>query len=126
MATNGKLVAYLDMSTCDEETLGDRLAPENVLAVELSRIFKNQPNHKSDTEDQKNVLRFPSQMPTLTERQQQVLMLFSQGLSYKEIAEKLQIKSHKTVANHLDGVRIKLSAKTRRECIQKASEYGLL
>jgi transcriptional regulator EpsA len=62
----------------------------------------------------------------LTARQKEILILFSQGLTYKQIAEKLQVRSHKTIEQHLDSVRLKLSVKTRRECIQKAVNLGLL
>lgn len=62
----------------------------------------------------------------LTARQQQVLMLFAQGMSYKEIARKIGISSYKTVEEHLDAVREKLQVSHRRECIHKAMSLGLL
>ncbi len=67
-----------------------------------------------------------SKTQLLTVRQQEVLTLFSQGFSYQQIAQKLQIQSPKTVEKHLDLIRVRLAIKTRRECIQKAVEYGLL
>lgn len=68
----------------------------------------------------------PLKKQLLTDRQKEILTLFSQGYSYKEIAEKVQVRSHKTIEQHLDSVRIKFSVKTRRECIQKAISMGLL
>lgn len=62
----------------------------------------------------------------LTARQQQVLMLFAQGMSYKEIAREIGISSYKTVEEHLDAVREKLHVSHRRECIHKAMSLGLL
>jgi len=62
----------------------------------------------------------------LTSRQRQVLLSFAKGLSYKQIARKLGITSTKTVEEHLDAVRKKLGVDCRRECIQRATELGLL
>lgn len=62
----------------------------------------------------------------LTARQLQVLALFAKGMSYKQIARRLGIRSVKTVEEHLDAVRSKLHAGRRRECIQKAMALGLL
>jgi len=62
----------------------------------------------------------------LTSRQHQVLLSFAKGLSYKQIARKLGISSTKTVEEHLDAVRKKLGVDCRRECIQRATELGLL
>ncbi len=53
-------------------------------------------------------------------------MLFSQGLSYKKIAQDLQLQSVKTIQEHLDAVRTKLGATNRRDCIRKAIEQGLI
>lgn len=61
----------------------------------------------------------------LTARQQQVLILFAQGMSYKEIAREIGISSYKTVEDHLDAVREKLQVSHRRECIHKAMSLGL-
>lgn len=62
----------------------------------------------------------------LTARQRQVLSMFAKGMSYKEIARAVGINSVKTVEQHLDAVRNKLGAGSRRECIQRALEVGLL
>ena len=62
----------------------------------------------------------------LTPRQHQVLQLFAQGMSYKQIAREIGIRSFKTVEEHLDAVREKLQVAHRRECIQKAISLGLI
>jgi DNA-binding CsgD family transcriptional regulator len=89
------------------------------LHVVLIRIFMDK--NKSDIN-----LQLPLQKKLLTARQVEVLKLFATGLSYKQISESLQIKSHKTVEKHIDSARNKLSVKTRRSCIQKAIELGLI
>lgn len=62
----------------------------------------------------------------LTGRQHAVLSLFSCGQSYKQIAKRLGVSSSKTIEEHIDAVRRKLSTSSRRECIKKAIELGLL
>lgn len=62
----------------------------------------------------------------LTERQRQVLKLFAEGLSYKQIAKQLNVTSHKTIEDHLDAIRAKLGAGSRRERIRRAIDLGLL
>lgn len=63
---------------------------------------------------------------TLSPRQRQVLSLFAQGMSYKQIARQIGITSTKTVEEHLDAVRDKLKTKSRRACIKRALDLGLL
>ena len=55
---------------------------------------------------------------TLSEREQQVLDLLSQGLMYKEIAEKLSI-SYETVHTYIRRIYEKLQVRTRTEAVAK-------
>lgn len=61
-----------------------------------------------------------SAQPTenLSEREQQVLDLLSQGLMYKEIAEKLSI-SYETVHTYIRRIYEKLQVRTRTEAVAK-------
>ena len=120
MGSDGEPIACIDISTCCKETLGEKVALAHALAGELQALCRTE--HAIPTTS----LPLPAQTQPLTVRQQQALTLFSQGLSYKQIAQKLQIRSHKTVEKHLDSVRVKFVVKTRRECIQKAMEMNLL
>jgi DNA-binding NarL/FixJ family response regulator len=54
----------------------------------------------------------------LSEREQQVLDLLSQGLMYKEIAEKLGI-SYETVHTYIRRIYEKLQVRTRTEAVAK-------
>ena len=54
----------------------------------------------------------------LSEREQQVLDLLSQGLMYKEIADKLQI-SYETVHTYIRRIYEKLQVRTRTEAVAK-------
>jgi RNA polymerase sigma factor (sigma-70 family) len=59
-----------------------------------------------------------AQTESLSEREQQVLDLLSQGLIYKEIAEKLGI-SYETVHTYIRRIYEKLQVRTRTEAVAK-------
>jgi RNA polymerase sigma factor (sigma-70 family) len=59
-----------------------------------------------------------NELSELSEREQQVLDLLSQGLIYKEIAEKLQI-SYETVHTYIRRIYEKLQVRTRTEAVAK-------
>jgi DNA-binding NarL/FixJ family response regulator len=59
-----------------------------------------------------------SELAELSEREQQVLDLLSQGLIYKEIADKLQI-SYETVHTYIRRIYEKLQVRTRTEAVAK-------
>ena len=60
----------------------------------------------------------PSATENLSEREQQVLDLLSQGLMYKEIADKLGI-SYETVHTYIRRIYEKLHVQTRTEAVAK-------
>jgi len=59
-----------------------------------------------------------AQTESLSEREQQVLDLLSQGLMYKEIADKLNI-SYETVHTYIRRIYEKLQVRTRTEAVAK-------
>jgi DNA-binding NarL/FixJ family response regulator len=61
----------------------------------------------------------------LTPREQQVMRLIAEGLSTKEIAEKLYI-SPKTVENHRSNILNKLGMHSTHELIRYAAKLGLI
>jgi len=61
----------------------------------------------------------------LTRREQQVMRLLAEGLSSKEIAEKLFI-SPKTVKNHRSNIMNKLDLHTTVELVRYAAKFGLI
>ena len=61
----------------------------------------------------------------LTQREIEVLMLLTRGLSNKQIAEQLVI-SPKTVANHVEHIYAKVDASTRTQASLFAMQHGLL
>jgi DNA-binding NarL/FixJ family response regulator len=65
----------------------------------------------------------PAGTPGLTGRETEVLRLVAQGLSYKQIAERLVI-SHRTVQNHVQNTLGKLQLHNRVELTRYAIEQG--
>jgi NarL family two-component system response regulator LiaR len=61
----------------------------------------------------------------ISTREREVLDLIAQGLSNKEIAEKLFLSPH-TVKSHSSSLFIKLNARRRTEAIKKAKELGII
>ena len=63
--------------------------------------------------------------PRLTARQQEILTLFAQGLSYAQIAE-VRGKRPLTIRNSIYGIQRKLQAKSKQEMVVWAVRNGLL
>lgn len=61
----------------------------------------------------------------LTRREREILILISQGLPSKEVAEQL-IVSKRTVDFHLANIYHKLRVSNRLQAFRKASELGLI
>ncbi len=61
----------------------------------------------------------------LTEREVEVLKLFSRGLSYREAAATLGISPH-TVGDHVKAIYQKLSVHSRSEAVFEARQMGLI
>jgi NarL family two-component system response regulator LiaR len=61
----------------------------------------------------------------ITDRELEILQLIAQGLSNKEIAERLYV-SENTVKTHASRVFDKLNAKRRTQAVQLAKEAGLI
>lgn len=61
----------------------------------------------------------------ITEREYEVLYMIDQGLSNKEVAEKLFI-SQNTVKTHLSNLYIKLDAKRRTQALKNAKDLKII
>jgi RNA polymerase sigma factor (sigma-70 family) len=61
----------------------------------------------------------------VSEREREVLVLLAQGLSNREIAERLVI-SEGTVKNHVSNILDKLQAENRTQAAEIARKYGLI
>jgi two-component system NarL family response regulator len=73
------------------------------------------------------VLARPEEIPELTKRQHEVLLLIANqpGISNAKLADKLVVASS-TIRNHLSDIYIKLGVSSRASAILKAQELGLL
>jgi len=105
--------------------LAEKPALVQFMARELTSFVNINRSHDSVATADRNTLD-AYVMPVLTTRQREVLTLFANGLSYKQIARRIGISSTKTVEEHLDAVRAKFQVASRRECIQRAVTLGLL
>jgi len=76
------------------------------------------------TKEEKGSIPQPLVEP-LTNREEDVLHLFAQRLTDKEIAEHLVISLH-TVRTHTKGIFTKLNVNNRRQAVTRAQELGLL
>lgn len=70
-------------------------------------------------------LRIPPELSTLTEREQEVLLLVARGRSNQEIAEALFISPH-TAKTHVNRIMAKVGAHDRAQLVILAYESGLL
>jgi len=67
----------------------------------------------------------PSAQFLLTSRETEIVRLIEEGLTYKEIGERLGISTH-TVHTHIKNIYEKLQAKDRNEAIVKARKKGII
>ncbi|MFD0844706.1 response regulator transcription factor [Flaviramulus multivorans] len=61
----------------------------------------------------------------ITEREYEVLQAISEGLSNREIAEKLFL-SESTIKTHVSNLLVKLNAKRRTQALQIAKDYQII
>ncbi|CAM4243106.1 response regulator [Pseudoalteromonas byunsanensis] len=66
-----------------------------------------------------------SELPSLTDKEKQILSLMVSGLSNKEIAEKV-FNAEGTVRNHVSNILSKLQVRDRTQAILKTLETGIL
>ncbi len=76
-------------------------------------------------EDSRFVVRSPSLIEPLTERETEVLELIAEGLSNREIAQRLFI-SLSTVKRHNANIYGKMAVHNRTQAVARARDYGLL
>lgn len=127
---DSQAVACVAILNCSNNSLSEKLLLVKFIVKALEKFYDTPPSLPARPEVSL-VRRSPERRKKtlgigLTARQHQVLQLFAQGKSYKQIAREIGISSFKTVEEHLDAVREKLQVAHRRECIQKAIALGLI
>ncbi len=131
LSADGRPDACVVICSAADNPLGEKLPLARFVARDLA-TFQISTHRPAPTQPPASALEAetpnipPERFIVLTSRQREVLSMFARGLSYKEIARAVGINSVKTVEQHLDAVRTKLGAGSRRECIQRALEYGVL
>ncbi len=90
----------------------------------LMAAFKNTPAERS-IPNQKKDIQYPGLIEPLTERELEVLQLITDGLSNKEIANKLVVTVG-TVKTHTSNIYSKLNVQGRTKAIAKARELHLI
>ena len=124
---NGSLIGGVNISTIDTDSMDVKLALASFIAKDLEGYcVRNALNDVVVTPAPAIGLLSEGAELRLTERQLEVLEYYSQGLGYKQIARQLHLLSAQTVQEHLDVVRTKLGATSRRNCIRIAIEKNLL
>lgn len=132
MGAEGSPVACVAILNCADSSLSEKLLLARFIVKALEKFYLSTslatlaPLAARIPERRKSQQKVLSSCIGLTSRQHQVLQLFAQGKSYKQIAREIGISSFKTVEEHLDAVREKLQVAHRRECIQKAISLGLI
>lgn len=116
-APRDKLVGCVSIMTRGKADLPQKLTLAKLIAKNV-QYFQDRPR-------QANGATGRSSGQALTARQHEVICLFAKGLTYKKIALTLNV-SAKAVEAHLDAVRAKWRLRSRRECIRKAVEDGLV
>jgi RNA polymerase sigma factor (sigma-70 family) len=66
-----------------------------------------------------------SEQYLLTQREKEIVKRVEEGLTYKEIGERLSISTH-TVHTHIKNIYEKLQAKDRNDAIVKARKRGII
>jgi len=92
---------------------GNPISPQ--AATHLIGLLQN-PKPTQNAQNSENVL---------TDREKDVLIMFSRGLSYKETAKTLEISTH-TVSDYVKSIYRKLSVHSRNEAIFEAVQNGWL
>jgi DNA-binding CsgD family transcriptional regulator/Tfp pilus assembly protein PilF len=91
----------------------------SIINGELESLdISSRESRKKDSEERKS-------KSGLTKRQMEILLLLSEGLTNKEIAEKLFL-STRTVDMHVSHILERLNCRSRMEAMNKAKEIGLL
>lgn len=104
---------------------------KNVSIDELSNAIRDAYSGKSTLAPEATqalieaVTRPPGLGFDLTEREQEVLLLMTDGLSNRKIADRLMI-SHSTVKNHVSNIFSKLAVTSRTEAVALAVQHRLV
>lgn len=81
--------------------------------------------HKQQSDSEENINRQKIKDLEITKREYEVLQGISEGLSNKEIADKLFL-SESTIKTHVSNLLVKLNAKRRTQALQIAKSHRII
>lgn len=88
-------------------------------------MHKRSIQHKTESANSMEVDHDKIESLGLSKREYEILVKISEGLSNREIAEKLFV-SESTIKSHASNLFVKLNVKRRTQAIQKAKEWNIL
>lgn len=115
---SSEVIGCLSLASVNEVPIGEKLALTKCAAKLLEVLWPGTSFAQHHAAERRSV--------ALTDRQKRVLSLYADGFSYKQIANRLGLRSTKTVEQHLAAICRKLAAQNHRTCILKAARAGLL
>ena len=99
--------------------------PKSTASSDVIRVLKQAIAHGPAAPDDPGETKPPGNVPSLTPRQLDALLMLNQGLTNREISLQLGV-AEKTVKNHITTLFNALGAMNRLQAIRKARDMGLL
>lgn len=99
--------------------------PKSTASSDVIRVLKQAIARGPAAPDEPGATKTPGNVPSLTPRQLDALLMLNQGLTNREISLQLGV-AEKTVKNHITTLFNALGAMNRLQAIRKARDMGLL
>jgi len=114
-----KTMASAQLIYAIEEVAGGKIYLPSALSSRFFEYFQNSFKAESSSNDEENLLSY------LTQREEEVLDLLTQGITYRGVASKLFI-SETTVKTHVNNIFQKLQVNDRTQAVLYAINNGFL
>ncbi len=103
------------------------ILPVAIVSIVIGTYFGRKPDDKNPalSQDENKIDQQALGQTGISPREYEVLKLVSEGLSNKEIAERLFV-SETTVKSHVSNLLLKLDAKRRTQAVNKAKDLNIL
>ncbi len=111
-----KTMASAQLICAIEEVLSGKIYLPSALSLRFFEYFQKSVKDEENTVDEEY-------LATLTQREEEVLDLLTQGFGYNEVSEKLYI-SNTTVKTHVNNIFQKLQVKDRTQAVLYAIRHG--
>ena len=111
-----KTMASAQLICAIEEVLTGKIYLPSALSARFFEYFQKSVREEENSTDEEL-------LSTLTQREEEVLDLLTQGLGYNDVSEKLYI-SNTTVKTHVNNIFQKLQVKDRTQAVLYAIRHG--